>query len=102
MFWNRKKQTETKKETKREFREVKREMEKLKPYSLPTPENSFFAMDSKSKFKKTQKDTGLNPCVINHFISDGFLGYQLLAQISKNWLVNKVIKLPVEDCLRQG
>ena len=102
MFWNRKKQTESKKETKREFREVKREMEKLKPYSLPTPENSFFAMDSKSKFKKTQNDTGLNPCVINHFISDGFLGYQLLAQISKNWLVNKAIKLPVEDCLRQG
>ena len=49
MFWNRKKQTEIKKETKREFREVKREMEKLKPYSLPTPENSFFVMDSKSK-----------------------------------------------------
>ena len=92
MFWNRKKQTETKKETKRDFREAKREMEKLKPYSLPTPENSFFAMDSKSKFKKTQNDTGLNPCVINHFISDGFLGYQLLAQISKNWLVNKAIK----------
>ena len=87
MFWNRKKQTEIKK-TKREFREVKREMEKLKPYSLPTPENSFFAMDSKSKFKKTQSDTGLNPCVLNHFISDGFLGYQILAQISKNWLEN--------------
>ena len=42
MFWNRKKEVETKKETKREFRETKREMEKLKPYSLPTPENSFF------------------------------------------------------------
>ena len=45
MFWNRKKEVETKKEIKR-GRESKREMEKLKPYSLPTPENSFFAMDS--------------------------------------------------------
>lgn len=64
------------------------------------------AMDScvdlpNAGYRFTQRG-GVPDNVIGWFLSQSFIGYQLCAIMSQNWLVNRACKIPAEDATRNG
>lgn len=79
-------------------RTFKRPAGEFKAY---TPEGT--AMDDMDSIKPVSDDDAFLPFTqVGWYASQGFIGYQMCALISQNWLVNKACSMPGRDAVRHG
>lgn len=61
------------------------------------------AMDAAfSRIKQTAFGHGVPQAQSDWYVSQGFIGYHLMAHIAKHWLVDKAIGMPARDAIRNG
>lgn len=64
--------------------------------------NFGFAMDSSIKPVLQSSFTGISEAQLAWYSSQNFIGFQICALLSQNWLINKACTMPAEDAVRTG
>jgi phage-related protein (TIGR01555 family) len=62
------------------------------------------AMDDATDLKAAYRFTSMNitDTQLSYYGSQGFIGFQLMAVLAQNWLINKALQQPAKDAIRNG
>jgi phage-related protein (TIGR01555 family) len=70
------------------------------------PSGGSFALDDSGSASGIKANTmganTISDALVMWYASQGFIGHQLCAMLSQNWLINKCCKIPGRDAIRKG
>ena len=60
------------------------------------------AMDNRLKLSLTAGSYGVSDLQLDFFAGQGFVGFQILAMLMQNWMIDKACTMPAKDAMRNG